>query len=61
MPDEIIVSTDNLDTNTNETALTEAPINLNEESLALISQIIASTDDQKTRELTQLFNNKNYG
>lgn len=31
-------------------------VDLNQESLALISQIIAETDEQKTRDLTQLFN-----
>ena len=30
--------------------------NLNEESMALIEQIIAETDEQKARDLTQLFN-----
>jgi hypothetical protein len=30
--------------------------NLNEESKALLDQIIAETDEQKTRDLTQLFN-----
>jgi hypothetical protein len=35
-----------------------APINftLNEESKALIEQIITETDEHKSRELTQLFN-----
>lgn len=32
------------------------PSSLNEESLALIEQIIAATDEQQTRDLTQLFN-----
>lgn len=32
------------------------PPSLNEESLALIEQIIAATDEQQTRDLTQLFN-----
>ena len=31
-------------------------INLNEEAMALITQIIAEKDEQKTRDLTQLFN-----
>jgi hypothetical protein len=39
-----------------ETALVQAPVNLNEESLALISQIIAERDEQKARDLTHLFN-----
>jgi hypothetical protein len=38
------------------TDLIESPINLNEESLALINQIITETDEQKTRDLTYLFN-----
>ena len=42
---------------TTETGLTTVPtVDLNQESLALISQIIAETDEQKTRDLTQLFN-----
>ena len=32
------------------------PMDLNAESLALINQIIAETDDQKARDLTYLFN-----
>ena len=32
------------------------PINLNAESLALIQQIVAETDEQKTKDLTYLFN-----
>ena len=40
-----------------ETGLATVPaVDLNQESLALISQIIAETDEQKTRDLTQLFN-----
>ena len=40
-----------------ETGLaTVSTVDLNQESLALISQIIAETDEQKTRDLTQLFN-----
>jgi hypothetical protein len=42
-----------------ETALATtdtSEVNLNEESLALISQIIAERDEQKTRDLTHLFN-----
>lgn len=40
-----------------ETSLVPAgPIKLNEESAALIEQIIAETDEQKSRDLTQLFN-----
>ena len=30
--------------------------NLNEESMAIIEQLIAETDEQKARDLTQLFN-----
>ena len=42
---------------TTETGLaTSSTVDLNQESLALISQIIAETDEQKTRDLTQLFN-----
>lgn len=42
---------------TTETGLaTASTVDLNQESLALISQIIAETDEQKTRDLTQLFN-----
>ena len=42
---------------TAETGLvTASTVDLNQESLALISQIIAETDEQKTRDLTQLFN-----
>lgn len=42
---------------TTETGLATVPtVDLNQESLALISQIIAETDEQKTRDLTQLFN-----
>ena len=45
------------DDTTTETGLATAPtVDLNQESLALISQIIAETDEQKTRDLTQLFN-----
>lgn len=40
-----------------ETSLiTTAPLKLSEESKALLAQIVAETDDQKTRNLTQLFN-----
>lgn len=39
-----------------ETGLVAAPVNLNEESLAIISQIIAERDEQKTKDLTHLFN-----
>jgi hypothetical protein len=43
--------------NNASTALTELPrVSLNEESKALIEQIIAETDEQKARSLTQLFN-----
>lgn len=41
---------------TEETGLIENLPNLNEESQALIAQIIAETDEQKARDLTQLFN-----
>lgn len=45
------------DDTTTETGLaTASMVDLNQESLALISQIIAETDEQKTRDLTQLFN-----
>lgn len=40
----------------NTTALAEVPVNLNEESLAIINKLIAETDESKTRDLTQLFN-----
>lgn len=39
-----------------ETGLVPATPDLNEESLALISQIIAEKDEQKARDLTYLFN-----
>lgn len=39
-----------------ETGLVPAAPDLNEESLALISQIIAEKDEQKARDLTYLFN-----
>lgn len=39
-----------------ETSLAVSNKSLNEESLALIEQIIAETDDQKTKDLTYLFN-----
>ena len=35
---------------------TSKPLNLNEESLALIEQIISETDEQKAKDLTYLFN-----
>ena len=42
---------------TNETGLVPvSKIKLNEESTALIEQIISETDEQKVRDLTQLFN-----
>ena len=45
------------DAATTETGLATVPtVDLNQESLALISQIIAETDEQKTRDVTQLFN-----
>jgi hypothetical protein len=39
-----------------DTAVVPVSIDLNEESKALIEQIIAETDEQKARDLTQLFN-----
>lgn len=42
--------------NDNETALVISKPSLNDESLALIEQIIAESDEQKTRDLTYLFN-----
>jgi hypothetical protein len=39
-----------------ETGLTTIPVDLNEESLAIITQLIAEKDEQKTRDLTHLFN-----
>jgi hypothetical protein len=39
-----------------KTGLVAKPPDLNEESLALINQIIVETDDQKARDLTYLFN-----
>lgn len=62
MSDEIkdVVSTDDIAEETTEeiteTSLITPPVNLNEESLALISQIIAERDEQKARDLTHLFN-----
>lgn len=44
------------DTTTETGLVTASTVDLNQESLALISQIIAETDEQKTRDLTQLFN-----
>jgi hypothetical protein len=45
------------DDNTSDvTALIPANVSLNEESKSLIKQIIAETDEQKVRDLTQLFN-----
>lgn len=48
-------STDSV-TEQEETSLTLPSIDLNEQSLALIEQIIAEPDKQKAAELTQLFN-----
>ena len=42
--------------NDNKTALVISKPSLNDESLALIEQIIAENDEQKTRDLTYLFN-----
>ena len=39
-----------------ENSLVPKNLNLNEESMALIEQIIAEKDKQKSKELTQLFN-----
>jgi hypothetical protein len=39
-----------------ESGLTAKPIDLNEQSLAIIEQIISETDEQKTKDLTYLFN-----
>lgn len=44
------------ETEVEEKELVPAIPSLNEESLALISQIIAETDEQKTKDLTYLFN-----
>jgi hypothetical protein len=44
------------ESNSAETGLAVVPADLNEESLALINKIIAETDEQKTRDLTHLFN-----
>lgn len=56
--DLVSASTDTQEeADTTETELATVPtVDLNQESLALISQIIAETDEQKTRDLTQLFN-----
>ena len=56
--DLAITTTETVDDDTvTETGLATVPtVDLNQESLALISQIIAETDEQKTRDLTQLFN-----
>ena len=56
---EITESLDSLEetfSNEDEISLILKPLNLNEESMALIEQIIAETDEQKTRDLTYLFN-----
>lgn len=45
-----------LDVIENSTEIIPQAVNLNAESLALINQIIAETDEQKTRDLTSLFN-----
>ena len=42
--------------NEQDNAIAVVPRNLNDESKALIEQIIAETDEQKTRDLTYLFN-----
>lgn len=39
-----------------ETGLVPKTINLNEESLAIIEKLISETDEQKAKDLTQLFN-----
>lgn len=58
MSNEIINQSDVLTgTDTHELAVTATPtIDLNKESLELISQIVAESDEQRSRELTQLFN-----
>lgn len=48
--------TEDITTEAIETGLVPTTIGLNEESLALIGQIIAEKDEQKTRDLTHLFN-----
>lgn len=47
---------DIVDSDSVSTDLVVQNINLNEESKAIIEQIIAEKDEQKTRDLTQLFN-----
>jgi hypothetical protein len=39
-----------------ETGLAPKTVNLNEESLAIIEKLISETDEQKAKDLTQLFN-----
>lgn len=51
-----IINEDSLTSNADTALATDKPLNLNEESLALIEQIIAEKDEQKTRDLTRLFN-----
>ena len=54
---QVELQEDNVEiTQSEETGLTRAPIDLNEESLAIITQLIAEKDEQKTRDLTYLFN-----
>ena len=53
--DPIIIDSEEQE-NDNETALVISKPSLNDESLALIEQIIAESDEQKTRDLTYLFN-----
>jgi hypothetical protein len=50
------VASSDLAENANTELVPAKPPSLNEESLALIEQIIAATDEQQTRDLTHLFN-----
>ena len=53
----IIIGSDEQESvNEEETSLVTCKPSLNEESLALIEKIIAESDEQKTRDLTYLFN-----
>lgn len=54
---QVTVAEDGSDTeNKTSSALTVNTVSLNEESLALINQIIAEKDIEKTKDLTYLFN-----
>lgn len=46
-----------VDPDTKDSLALVSTLKLNEESTALINQIIAETDEKKVRDLTQLFNN----